>query len=564
MGNVKLNIFKVDEDFTYEECIEIIEKSLQGREEYISKTVRNQVGTNQYQIKGFYGYNNNQLSNKIWEEKLFSMFNMENDNYKRSFSSYGYILITNFVNTYVITFGRANTTVGKFIDLNFGLEMASKMLDGKTINLQSSKFYALSKSKSITEFTKTNFSSNIGESVDCLIGDIEEISGHNCIEALLKCVNKNVQFSTSVMLYIKDENLNLDNLCSIIFNLNRIYEKYDNRVSIPKLSIIKDKEIELLRTLNEKVNRKVLLKDFKDGNIALSFYNLKDSKFVFKEYVQTYRIFNKRKLLNEYENLTIQDISDCMKEKNINNISELSVEIEDSEGIKERKKVIDLIECTLILENEDEFYNLSSGKWSRYNRKYIETIENALNEIRDIVEFNSNYNFDEDEVGKFTQLHKAEITSISKRIYRELEFNFKISKEQPNTILCDRKKVNNIEICDLYANSNELIHVKLGIDKDKNGKFVSNAGKLIECISQSRAGINEYKNNSKQVKETLNIENVTTATLLLITANKEVIENENILYFDSWRLKINLIEWVRYVREQKMQPKIIIGKIINN
>ena len=73
---------------------------------------------------------------------------------------------------------------------------------------------------------------------------------------------------------------------------------------------------------------------------------------------------------------------------------------------------------------------------------------------------------------------------VDDRLYREYVYNYKISKEL-NAKLLDRKKFNNIEICDIFHNG-ELIHTKIG-----------EPGNFNECINQSLYGF-EIWNNKKE------------------------------------------------------------------
>ena len=133
-------------------------------------------------------------------------------------------------------------------------------------------------------------------------------------------------------------------------------------------------------------------------------------------------------------------------------------------------------------------------------------------------------------------------------MYREFVYNYKICKEK-GAILLDRKDYNNIEICDIYYN-NELVHTKIG-----------SPGNFNECINQSIYGFEMWNNNKEKVKEKLQIDDVNTVTLLLITNNKSVIREENINKFKSIRFKLNLIDWKSQIESYGKSAKIIIAEL---
>lgn len=551
MGKIELNLFKVEENFTYQEIQKLLKNKLNDKknEKYLENKLTYTLGTHNFKICGMYMYTKNNFEKKLWEKKIFNLFKFDEDEVLRvAGSSYGYIIIGQDKRTYVISFGRANKAITEFIDENFGLEMAAKILDGKSVNVQSSKFYALSKNKSIIEFSNAGFDREIGEAVDGLVGKIKEIPGYQSVKNLLNIVSDKVNFTTSIKLNIEEDKVNIENLCKIISYIDNIKNNYpENNILIPRLTKVTD--LNLIENLKNELNNQLLSGDY-EGNIYISFYELKDSKFVFRDDISKYTLSFNRKKLFETEDLDVSNIVKVMKSENIGDIESLNVKIEYVNGETERKKALQLIDYTLQAADGTTYYSLNNGKWYKYNEKFLNVIETELAEVKKIITFDKEYDCVEEELEKFKKENEKELDKIMKIPYRELIYNFKLSKEY-NGILCDRKDVgtDRLEVCDIYTNNDGLIHVKIGSPDD-----------FIKCMNQSKNGILEYKGNNERVKNKLGIGDTECATLLLITTNKNVIENNDISKFNSLKLKINLIDWYRFVGNQKFVPKIIIAE----
>lgn len=560
MANLKLNIFKIQEDYSYDEVIQEIENKINNMDNIVKLEDTITHGLNEYKINYIYALNKNDLDDVDWKVKIEKLFSKENSYIekdkeyikKKSYSNYGYLLITNGKNIYLIAFGRSTNSIGKLIDLDFGLEFASRSINVNEIELQSSKFFALAKNKSIVEYNKINFSTSIGESVDYLIGTLEENPPHLAIKSLCQYIDNKVEFNCSIKIIVKEEQVNLDNLCTIIYNIDTVQEKYNPKVRIPKVNIIKSNEVELLQRLEMKLNKMLLSEKSYQENIAISFYNLKNSQFKFSDNVGEFQIYSGRKKTEKLENITIQDIVKFMKENDIYEIEKVKVSIKNSSGFCEQETAKELIYCTINFEDDNNYYCLDNGRWYKYNDKYLEIVRDEFKKLE--VNFDEKYNYNEKEVNDFATKNEEDIlrefrSKEDKKPYKEFKYNYKLSKKF-GFKLCDRKIVNNFEVCDLYIDNRELAHVKIGGPQD-----------FIKCIEQSRMGFIEYKSEKKKVKEILGINNVDTLTLILITSNENVDKNKDIQYFKSLNFKIKLVEWYNFVKENNLEPKIIIGKI---
>lgn len=549
MANIDINIFKADDIFTYDEIIGIIKRKMLEKTNDVGEWNGEEIiGIARFKLCAIYGHTTNPIDDKPWEIGFRENFELESTTEKNSNSCYGYIIINNLIHTYILTFGRGNSNITELLDYEFGLIMASKMLNEKKLKLQSSKFYGLDKNKSITEFSIAQFRGSIGESVDALIGELLEYSGRHCIENLQELVGKEVKFTTSLFVDVKAENFNIENMCKIIINLDEIYNNYNERVQIPRLIRVKEKEKDLLERLNKKIDEKIKSREFEDGKIWISFYELKNSEFYFRDNIDSYRIMYGRTCLDTIESISLKDIADIIEENNIEDIDKITIVVSDSTGNAQKCKIYDLIEYTLNLDDPNVFYTLSGGVWYKYNKVYMETINQELEKIKSITEFDERYDYITEDVERYSAEHNEELRQIVNPPYPEIKYNYKYAKENDG-VLCDRNSSNGIEVCDIYTENEGLIHVKIGQPSD-----------FITCINQSMDGVTEYTGNKVAVQELLHIGDTNRVTLLLITQNRSVISSKDITKFDSLKFKIRLIEWERFVSGQQYTSKIIIAK----
>lgn len=551
-----LNIFRVEEYFDYNKLIEKINESIfkKFNKDFSSRELIYEDKNKKIKLYGIYGVTDNTNNPNSWENNITELFGLSDAQKKIVNSSYGLIIINYNDEIYIISFGRAYTLISEYIDGDFGLKMASKVMNEKTIKTQSSKFYSMAKSKSITEYNNTTFETDFSESVDCLRGDLQEYTGRHYIDNLSNLIKTDkVKFTTSMEVSTKNDFIDIDDLNNIIYNISSIYREYEERLPIPRLIPIRKSNETLLNILNNKLDYAIVNQEFEDAKISIAFYKLNNSIFIFEQDVEGYILYNERKSENnkllECDNLTIESISECMKEYNIDSIQKIKVEVIKVDGYKEMYKLIDLIDVIITLENSNIYYTFDDGRWNRFNTNFQSKIEDEIMDInKKIVKFDSRFDYNEEEVKECINTNKEEFQEIIEKGYRELEYNFWISKKL-NAILYDRALVDNLEICDLYLNNNNLVHVKFGTPSN-----------FKDCIEQSRDGALDYINNREKVKNELGIDNVEKVGLVFITDNIKVLEEQDISFYTSLSMKISLIYWRKFVVDHGLEPVIIIGR----
>lgn len=556
MVNLELSIFKIKDDAEIEEIISKIRENQENKYEsrYLEKDV--QLNNKKYSLKFFFYINQNPGATIDWYTEISSLFQNEEVIQKSVYSGYGILLIYCDEFKYVFTFGRATYLLSKYIDWDFGLEMAAKMLDKNSINAQSSKFFSTSKNKSLIVYNKGRFNPEAGESFDLINATISEAENHSTIRELCNYISTKVGFSSGLKIVVSMEEITIKDIVNIMILMNRIYIKYENRLNIPKLLFIKPTD-EIIVRLNQKLNEDI----FKDENIniSLNMYAIIDSEITLLDNITKYRLICNRNN-REYNVLDINDIKEFMLENKINNIEDVKLKIFYND-MSRNLNVLKIIDYTTELDNENAYFCLYDGRWAKFNIDYVEQVDKNIGEInREIVCFDSRYDLSYKELEEIKEKEGKELLNILTstnvevneetlgNLYREFIYNYKVAKEESGKLL-DRKRYKDIEICDIY-NKSELIHTKIGSPGDYN-----------ECINQSINGFEIWNLNKERVKENLGIEDVKTVTLLLITNNKKVLQNKNIKEFKSLRFKLNLIDWQRQINEYGKNAKVIIGEL---
>lgn len=556
MVNLELSIFKIKDDAEIEEIISKIRENQENKYEsrYLEKDV--QLNNKKYSLKFFFYINQNSGATIDWYTEISSLFQKEEVIQKSVYSGYGILLIYCDEFKYVFTFGRATYLLSKYIDWDFGLEMAAKMLDKNSINAQSSKFFSTSKNKSLIVYNKGRFNPEAGESFDLINATISEAEKHSTIRKLCNYISTKVGFSSGLKIVVSMEEITIKDIVDIMILMNMIYIKYENRLNIPKLLFIKPTD-EIIVRLNQKLNEDII-KD-ENINISLNMYAIIDSEITLLDNITKYRLICNRNN-REYNVLDINNIKEFMMENKINNIEDVKLKIFYND-MSRNLNILKIIDYTTELDNENAYFCLYDGRWAKFNIDYVEQVDQNIEEInREIVCFDSRYDLSYKELEEIREKEGKELLNILTstnvevneetlgNLYREFIYNYKLVKEEGGKLL-DRKRYKDIEICDIY-NKRELIHTKIGSPGDYN-----------ECINQSINGFEIWNLNKERVRENLGIKDVKTVTLLLITNNKKVLQNKNIKEFKSLRFKLNLIDWQRQINEYGKNAKVIIGEL---
>ena len=556
MKRIRLDIYKCNEEYTIEKLQKIVKTNFESKGIEMKNYKRSeQSGTDIFNFDFYFGCKNVGNRQIPWYEEMKNLFELEEID-KNTFSAYGILIIEAKINQfedgiedlkvkknpiYMLTFAHGGNIVGPCIEPNFGLEMASRIAKKDAINAQSSKFFSIVKNKSLVVYDNANFNTQVGEAVDYLVADIEEQSGRNAINQLLKLIEVNMNFSSNISVILKEE-FNTENLISTIRNIDNIYNTYKERVKIPKLHYLKPgKDKEIIDKLYKKLTKDTI--DLDNTKISFGLYTVANGKIHLLNEDDTCEIYVNRKK-EIYDELNLENVRDFMKKYDIKDITKIKTKI-GTKSLELHK----LIDYTTILEKENEYYCLSNGACTLFNDNYVKKVkEEITDKINNIVEYKSEYNLvDLEKLAEKYDNSEEEKSDVS---YQERIYN-KFLCDKMHADLMDRELLDYLEIADLYEpDEKQLIHVKIG-----------EAGKLVECVNQSSRGAEYYKHNVDIVKSKFTkIKGVKTITLFFVINTKSVWNSKDFNKFKSLKLKLGLIEWYNNVQELGYTPKIIVAK----
>lgn len=555
MKNLQLNIFKIKDDVNINELKGKILNSLTNV--YTSNTFKQTEIMNdaEYELEFIFYMKKTERKRIDWYERIKEIFDVDDEKLKDIYSAYGILIITGEGIRYVFSFGRAVSAIEDYIDWDFGLEMASRMLDRNSINAQSSKYFSFSKNKSLVVYNANSFNTEVGESVDLITANIKENNRMGNITSLLEYINSKVVFSSGIKVVVKKDEINPIDFIQIVHDINSIYKQYPEVIVIPKLKFIK-KDDEIIGVLKDRLNVE-LLNSTNDAGISICLYTVLNSDIILFEDVEKYTLSYYRNS-QEYNTIVSNDITEFMKKYLISDVEKIQLKICTSTGDM-NFSLYKMLDYTVELENDGNYYCLYNGKWAKFNQNYVKKVNDEISLINEIAEYNDEYNlinnYNDDAISKYgiemlkyLNIEPPILNDKNKeKLYREFVYNYIISKKKRG-LLCDRKSIEQIEICDVYCD-NELIHTKIGTP-----------GNFNEGINQSIRGIEFWNSNKTKVKNELRIDQVIGATLILLTDNKSVISEKDINRFKSLRFKLNLIDWKNKVEGMNKKIKVIIAK----
>ena len=526
-----LKISRIEDDADIDLIKFIIKESAKKSEDLVVIEKKVYYEQKEYNVS-FYAYSRTNEIPITWIQDMENILDAELNNDSKDFiSSYGIMLIYNDKIKYAISFGREITGIFSYIDWEFGLDMASKILNSNTLKKQSMKYASTIRNRATLSFFDANFNPRAGESIEKLEGKITEKKGHTYVRELSNLIKNNVVFQGNVQVDYKREDKKLKDIIQIIYYIDKIRENYqEDNLNIPRVKFLKkSKDMELITRLNKKLS-----KYFING------YHDKDIKLDINNYLSTFQLISGRKRTEPKDILETDDIRQFMLENDISDITKINV-LENNNPYS----ILEYIDIRI--EKGNKMYTLSKGKWAELNKAFIKNInfeiKNLLEHKNLIVKFNNDFDFNKNKNEQFRKVH-PEI--FNKNIqYAEYEYNIRIAEEFKYKVY-DRIEFDGIEVCDLYDKSKgALIHVKRGSIRD-----------FEYCIDQSELGVREWIGLTDK-KDLKNIKNI---TLILLTNSTRLLKKQNLLTINSPMFKTKLVEWAQLIIDLKMTPNIIIAK----
>lgn len=525
--DIKYNIYRISK-----EKLELLETELHKFGLVKQKT----KSSNKFDST-FY-FSENQKGNDVWWISTYKMFLNNQKSIPKNIFHYGLLISKPKSKTnkhaFLVSLGKSHFYLGKFIERDFGINLAVRVADEETTLLKKSTYFSSIKTgemSSYKKFIKDNYEP--GESVDHL-----KIKAKNANE----WGDKNIIFSDSIQV---SADIPPDLIETLLDRIERNMKKGEI-ISLPKLEPVKNSNIinkldKNLLTSIKKGSAGFSLSEFEvvGGNIAVISDN-----FNYCIYTKAGRGAEKniKELGNNLDRNDIVNyvasLDKCIPIEDIKIKSSHEVNGKKSNPLKES------MEFSVTL-NSQQFL-LRHGSWFSFNNTFMQYLKNSIDripcEIKDALierEF------------KEWQEKQKEDSEDNKVTYREFYFNNKLCTLYKYDLL-DRKtesvtSVNSkspsykVEVADLYdKNSGEIIALKISDD----------ISALIYNITQSLTSVELHMKanlaNKMKIKK---------ASLWFVLSKKR----EKITDINSINLLLSLENWKKRVSSLGLEVKIYIS-----
>lgn len=483
-----------------------------------------------YKLK-FY-FSDKLKGNEVWWWEVFSDF--FNEEIEKPHNIFYFGLLIGFKekhpeNCYLISLGKSHFYLSKFIEADFGLNVAMRIASDENILLKKSRFFCGGKSQeasSYSEFVQGSYSA--GESIEHLKTKAKDTDKWGC---------NNITFSDSIQLSLDGDPTALVDVFNDIDSSLATKEM----IEFPKSEKITDDfKIEELDDylLNSILtgNANVIIDEIQSFgasiiiNNALTYFKLHTKIEGSSKYHQS---------ASKVNDVKITDVKEFIDKNSIKDVNKVYVKITNEANNGHTASLKEILSITYT--EGSEHYFLKRGVWNRFNSAFMKYLSNSLKtitfEIKDDlkeVEFNTWRSIKAQKIAQGISKDKLEC--------REYWFNEKMASEEGYELL-DRKltkitsiseigKDYNVEVADLYKNG-ELVAVKIS---DKPHDLIYNIQQSITTIQTIKRGPIEFKNSitdvvlwistTKKVNELIDINSI--QFLLAIQSWKEVVEGFNL------------------------------------
>lgn len=498
---------------------------------------------NGYTLTFYFSEKEKDKGNDVWWYKTYRDF--FNDDAEEPFNFFYFgLLVAQKVDkpktVYLISLGKSHFYLNKFIEKGFGINIALRIANEKTMALKKSRIFGSIKRKEITSYLNFEVGNYMpGESVEYLKmkAEDQELWGE-----------KNIIFGDSIQIDSKDGPIDI----VPIFEEIEMQLSKEPLIELPKMEQVLDAE--LIKTFDCKLleqvttsNSDVKIEEFTLYGIYFSFNDLNYDYSIYYKDKQTNRIKNKKPLGNE---ITLTDIkkyiNSCEDRIKIDDIK-LQFSL-DGKG-KYAKALKELLDCHY--DYQGSSYFLRAGEWYLFNHKFMEYLKKSLDSIDCEI---TDELFSQSDYIEWKERKKADIAQEkevdNKITYPEWYFNTKKASEsgyelmdRNNALISSLKEGRlkyKLEVADLYKDKT-FWAVKIGCDK------------------------NDIIYNIEQSKDSLELR-----TKGVITNDKEVDtiglwfvypkDFDELIDINSIQVLLAIEAWKKKVEYLKFKPKIRITK----
>jgi uncharacterized protein (TIGR04141 family) len=468
----------------------------------------------------------------IWWVKVYNDF-IPKEETPKNLAYFASLLIYNDDVCYAVSMGKSHFYLKNYCDLDFGLNLAERIIDETKLTIKNAKYFSINKSKTITTYRgPSRIDYDSGESFHYIKAKtIDE-----------KTWGRTVSFGHSVCFNL---NIKPDQLAQLISLIEETLKK-PKILTLPRIEMIKDKE-----SIKELDRKLALAIEKKEPNIQIDEVTMSGVDFIFSD-KSNYTIYlkGKQECKLETEELTMPVLHEFLKKYNINLYEELenikikAINENQKPYTESLKHYIDFVDA--------EKHCLMDGKWYKFNQDYVAYLEKEVNGI--LNEYDPKDDLMMDEYNEYL----SRTGQDSKKMYKEKYFN--AMQEQKGYRLLDReiekfKNKYSVEKMDLYKDGT-LFFVKIGTPQ-----------KLSYVINQSLATLEILKNEKEFMKVDGEIINPKRFCLWLVldrTHRLSLLPNGQckISEIESLIFHMKLVEWKKEVIRAGLEPYIKINYVV--
>lgn len=476
--------------------------------------------------------------NEVWWWTTYRDFFNDNVIEPKNIFNFGMLLCQKTDNPesiYAVSLGKSHFYLSKFIQFDFGIDLAIRMADENSILLKKSRYFTGTKRQDVSSYQRFQIDSyEPGESVD-----------HLKLKAADKEIwgERNIIFADSIQMDMDKNPLEL----SDVFQQIDTSFRGETIIHLPKLEAVAE---DLAKELDN-----VLLACLKkgEGDVTVDEFHVYGVSICFSFHDYDYRI--SAKLKDGYRRkhlgntLEIRAISEFLAENDdIDDVNSITIQFQSDDTKSFTQDLKELLDFPVT--HDDLQYFLKNGEWFIFNQTFIDYLKRSLDSIEIVIEedlIEANFLTWQDEKSKKIA---AQEEVDDKLTYREAYFNQKICNDRGFKLL-DRQLIEiqslekgrrkyKVEIADIFKDG-EIISVKISKSNPE----------LIYNIEQSRDSVELIKRNTIKFDEP-----ITTASLWFVFER----DITRITEFNSIQFLLAIESWHKLVKSFSLKPKIYISK----
>lgn len=561
--NYQLTVYKMSEVQVLDKlCMEL--SSMQVK----NKIVKNK-GVLQIDEKVkvlYFSFINDHNGNDItWFKKWSSFFGITEPLRSSSTTGHGAIIVelTETHQQYLLTFGKSASLFSEMLVPNYGINIAGKLFNGKTMDSVSSKYFSLTKNKSLISYAQeSSYDFSEGEAADLLKATIEEhkdrVDGRY-IEQLLGIIKPLATISYSnIKLTISKEMIDLKDIIEVVELLSKIESSYPDQLDIPQMKPIKKNQEE---RLNGKLWEAIKAKDRSVIFSIPIFTKDPDDYYVFLDSVDSVAL-KYRRVSQVYENFCIDDLFSFVENNpQIEALNQIHCTITSNQVEREEPLLQKWLDSQIELDGKT--YALFNGKWFYFNDSYLDRICNRIKEIeadQETIVWDDSFSADSKSIDKFCEDNSDNViklfsdggTTPLSSIYKEFRYNFYTAKTR-GWNLFDRCISGSVELCDLSNPNESFIHCKIGRSTN-----------LEECLRQSMMSLLYFSQNQPEIESFVNRagEKLTKPKeiVVLYLSESDIDSSFKISSIQSLKCKLTFLNWYNQCKLMRYTPKLIVAR----